>query len=194
MRQGLLTSAALLALLATVPAKAAELPSVAYLQGFAQPAGPVFVLEHLDAAGRAVVARKVEPLTSVEVRSPVERRYNATLIRSYGITACPGPTILIGGREAPCASEAARLVREGTANATVVLCRAFGSEEGKPAQQANCYELNRHTGRVVSTDDGIVFLGLGDLEAGPNGAPLRPDLVASRRFAAEQRIGVHGVK
>lgn len=194
MRRGLLTSAALLALLATGPAKAAELPSVATLQGFAQPSGPVFVLEHLDAAGRAVVARKVEPLTSVEVRSPVERRYNQTLIRSYGITPCPRPTMIFGGREIACAAEAARLVREGIANATVVLCRAFAAEQSKPFQQANCYELNRHTGRVMSTDDGIVFLGLGDLEAGLNGAPLRPDLVASRRFAAEQRIGVHGVK
>jgi hypothetical protein len=190
----LLTSAALLALLATDPAKAAELPSVATLQGFAQPNGPVFVLEHLDAAGRAVVARKVEPLTSVEVRSPVERRYNQTLIRSYGITPCPRPTMIFGGREVACAAEAARLVREGIANATVVLCRAFAAEQSKPVQQANCYELNRHIGRVMSTDDGIVFLGLGDLEAGPNGAPLRPDLVASRRFAAEQRIGIHGVK
>jgi hypothetical protein len=190
----MLTTILALGLPSVAIAQTAGTPTVEQLQGFARPGAQTFVMEYLDAGGRAVVTRRVEPLMSVEVRSPVERLYNRMLVRSYGITPCPRPTMIFGGREVACEAEANRLVREGIANATVVLCRAFAAEEGKPEQQANCYELNRHTGKVIGTDDGIVFLGLGDLQRGADGAPLRPDLAASRRFAAEQRLGVHGVR
>jgi hypothetical protein len=190
----MLTAALSLGLPSLGAAQTAGTPTVEHLQGLALPGAQTFVMEYLDPSGRSVLTRRVEPLGSVEVRSPIERRYNRTLVRSYGIAPCPRPTMIFGGREVACASEANRLVREGIANASVVLCRAFATEETKPEQQANCYELNRHTGKVISTDDGIVFLGLGDLERGADGAALRPDLAASRRFAAEQRLGVHGVR
>ena len=79
------------------------------------------------------------------------------------------------------------LVRQGIEMRTVVLCQAFNSEETKSEQQANCYELNRHTRRASSTDEGIVFLGLGELECDASGNWLRPDLRESRDEAQRQR-------
>jgi len=186
---GLVLALGLLAL----PAYAASAVSTEYMQQFAQQGRAVFVMEYLDAAGSATLTRRVEPLTSFDLTSTVRRRYNQTHIRSYGIVPCPKATIRFGGAIVDCPTMSVQLVRQGIENAVVILCRAFAVEDMKPEQQANCYELNRHTRRATSTDEAIVFLGLGDLELDRSGKPRRPDLQRSHEEANQQRLGLHGI-
>lgn len=193
-RQGHVSVGFALALaLSPLPARAADVVNTEYMQQFEQQGQQVFVMEYLDAEGRAVLTRRIEPLTSFDLTSTVERRYNQTHVRSYGIVPCPKGTIRFGGSNVDCPTMSVELVRQGIENATVVLCQAFNSEETKSEQQANCYELNRHTRRASSTDEGIVFLGLGELECDASGNWLRPDLRESRDEAQRQGLGLHGV-
>lgn len=176
------------------PASAADVVTTDYLQQFEQPGQAVFILEYVDAAGHAAPMRRVEPLVSFDLTSSVRRRYNQTQIRSYGIRPCPKPTIRFGGALVDCPSMSVQLVRQGIENAVVILCRAFEGEKAKSEQQANCYELNRHTRRASSTDEGIVFLGLGDLERNASGGLLRPDLQSSWIEARRLGLGLHGLE
>jgi len=175
------------------PAQAIEPVTTEYMLQFEQQGRAIFVMEYVDAGNTAIITRRVEPLTSFDLTSTVRRRYNQTHIRSYGIAPCPKPTIRFGGALVDCPTMSVQLVRQGIENAMVILCRAFAVEEMKPEQQANCYEFNRHTRRANSTDEGIVFLGLGDLEFDPSGRPLRADLLRSRDEAKHQGLGIHGV-
>lgn len=188
-----LASAILVVAAGATPAHAIEPVTTEHLLQFEQHSRAIFVMEYVDAGNTAIVTRRIEPLASFDLTSTVRRRYNQTYIRSYGIAPCPKPTIRFGGALVDCPTMSVQLVRQGIENAVVILCRAFAVEETKPEQQANCYEFNRHTRRANSTDEGIVFLGLGDLELDPSGRPLRPDLQRSRDEAKNQALGIHGV-
>ena len=89
-RQGRLSVGFALALgLSPLPARAADIVTTEYMQQFEQQGQQVFVMEYLDAEGRAVLTRRIEPLTSFDLTSTMERRYNQTHVPI--LRHCPLP-------------------------------------------------------------------------------------------------------
>ena len=186
----ILLAALALASLAPSAALALDAPALDYMRKLARPDRTVLVMEYIDLRLNAATERvgmmareRFRAVDGVTIRVSDE-----LAVRLSGLMPCTSDVpVQHDDYQGTCAGLAAEGLDIELRHASVLLCRAYADQKGKPVQEATCYTYTRIGDALESVDmveESLVGGGWAFAARGADGVPERADLAAAERMAA----------